>query len=94
MDFRSNSFVVDAFEFTSAYDDRDWPYWFAKAVNDEKIFIDSRINDGANYIYGFTLYTDRGRIKGRCGDYVIHLPSGEITVMSKKLFQTLFRKNR
>ena len=94
MDYRSNSFVVDAFEFTSKYDDREAPYWFAKAVDNEKIFIDSRINDGANYIYGFTMYTDRGRIKGRCGDYVIRFASGEIVAMSKKMFNTLFRINK
>ena len=94
VNYRSNSFVVDAFEFTSRYDDRVAPFWFAKAVDNEKIFIDSRIEDGANRIYGFTLYSDRGRLKGRCGDYVVHLQTGEIGMMSKAMFQTLFRVNR
>ena len=94
MNYRSNSFVVDAFEFTSRYDDRMAPFWFAKAVNDEKIFIDSRIDDGANHIYGFTLYSKRGRVKGRCGDIVLRAPSGDIGIMSKNVFNELFRQNR
>lgn len=94
MTYRSNSFVVDAFEFTRKYDDRTAPKWFDKAVNDEKVFLNSSIVDGASHIYGFTIYSERGRIKGKCGDFVIRAETGEISVLSGKLFRKLFRPNK
>ena len=94
MEYRSNSFVVDAFEFTRKYDDRVAPFWFSKAVEDMRIYIDSTLHDGASVISGFTLNSKRGRIKGKCGDFVLRAPSGEIMVMNKKTFTTLFRKNK
>lgn len=94
MEYRSNSFVVDAFEFTRKYDDRVAPFWFSKAVEDTRIYIDSSIHDGASIISGFTLYSKRGRIRGKCGDFVFRVPSGEIMVMSKNTFMALFRKNK
>lgn len=68
------------------------PKWFLKAVQNEKIFIDRRLEDERSVVYGCTIHSQYGKLRAYIGDYILKGPSGEIWPCKKKMFKKLYER--
>lgn len=91
MRYRKKPVVVDAFQLTR-YVDMVAPDWFTKAVNEEKVFIDRSIVDGAARIYGCTVMTHEEQMRAKLGDYIIRGVNGELYPCKSDIFEKTYEK--
>ena len=76
MKYRKKPLEVDAFLFTEDVE-INAPKWFVNALSRCRADIDMALQDGHCRIYGCTIYSKRGRLKARVGDYIIKGTHGE-----------------
>ena len=93
MKYRAKPLVVDAFRF-DADSEVNAPAWFCDMVNDETIYIDRIIEDGAVRVYGCTISTPAGRIRAKTGDYIVLEDGGSIRCLKPALFRQQYEKVR
>lgn len=91
MKYRRKPSVVEAFRFT-ADAEIDSPEWFAKAVQDDSVFIDRCITDGTMRVYGCTVYSRTGKLKAKVGDWIVSEVSGEIRPLKEKQFEREYER--
>jgi len=91
MKYKRKPVVVEAFRFTADVD-MIAPKWFQDNVQNDLVFIDRAITDGAVKVYGCTLYASQGRMKAKIGDYIVKEPSGEITICNAKKFKEMYER--
>lgn len=91
MKYQRKPAIVEAFRF-SADAEVAAPDWFLKEVQDEKVFIDRCITDGAVRVYGCTLHTRFGRVKAKVGDYIVREVSGEIRPCKARNFEREYER--
>lgn len=87
--FRTKPVEIEAYEFSKNYE-VEAPAWFTKAVNDEKVFIDRCINDGAVRVYGCTIYHGKRSESIRNGGFVVREKNGKLRLIERKVFCSLF----
>ena len=91
MKFKRKPVVVDAFMFTADVDVVA-PRWFQDDVQNDLVFVDRAIRDGAVRVYGCTIYAPQGRMQAKIGDYIVREPSGEISICNAKKFKELYER--
>lgn len=70
------------------------PDWFSAAVNQEQIFIDRNLVDGAVHVYGCSIKSNTGWLRAKLGDYIIKDSRGKIYPCKKSEFCTQYEKIR
>ena len=93
MKYRTKPSLVDAFQFTP---DAEMfaPEWFMKMAQDETVYIDRIIEDGAVRVYGCTISTPAGRMKAKTGDYIILENTGDVRILKPAQFRQQYEKVR
>ena len=84
---------MDAFRFTQDAE-ISAPDWFTEMVQNETIYIDRIIEDGAVRVYGCTIATPAGRMKAKTGDYIILEKSGSVRILKPAQFKQQYEKVR
>lgn len=88
--FKKKPVAVEAFIFNKEAEVMA-PKWFLKAVQNEKIFIDRRLEDERSVVYGCTIHSQYGKLQAYIGDYILKGPSGEICHVKRKCLRNYMR---
>lgn len=89
--FKRKPVVVEVFLF-SKDSEVTAPEWFLKAVQNEQVFIDRKLEDEHSVVYGCTIHSQYGKLRAYTGDYVVREPSGEMWPCRKKDFKKLYER--
>ena len=85
MIYRRKPELVEAFQFNSD-SEITAPKWFAEAMDQEQIYIDKNLVDGAIHTYGCSIKSGTVWLKGKIGDYIIRDSAGNIYPCKKRDF--------
>lgn len=82
---------IEAFVFTADVEVLA-PKWFCTAVDQETIFIDRNLVDGAAHVYGCSIKNNTGWLRAKLGDYIIRDSHGKIYPCKKSEFGAKYKK--
>ena len=68
------------------------PDWFLEAVDNGKVFLNRRIEDGAAMIYGCTIMTRTTKLRVALGDYVIRDEDGLFNKLPPSIFKRRYER--
>lgn len=91
MRYRKKPVEVDAFKLTADME-RIAPDWFAKAIAEERIYIDRSMRDGHIDVYGCTVRTQHGKVHAKIGDYIIKGISNELYPCKESVFKKTYER--
>lgn len=91
MKYRRKPQIVEAVQVTKDID-RIAPNWLTEKVNKGNVTIDRCLKDGAEAIYGCTVYFCGSRQKAKVGDYIVKDEHGILTTVRKKDFSRLYER--